>query len=68
MMGVIFILIGLPLLDAFASIIASITEVIKGKLALIITDINSQIAKINGPENEDIRVFGFQAPTEEDER
>lgn len=64
--GIIFALLIIPILQVLADIIFTTCEVIKGKMSVIITRSNVEVHKLNMEVQDDNhQLMGFQIPSEE---
>ena len=64
--GILFITVISPILDSLTALVISFLEVLKGKLAVKVSEYNYQISNIG--EEPTMNKIGFSAPIEEDDK
>ena len=64
-LGVLFIEVVIPIVEALVTLILTWIEVAKGKSSFTIAQLSADIAKINEPEEPPHRVIGFVVPSDE---
>ena len=64
-LGVLFIEVVIPIVEALVTLILSWIEVAKGKSSFTIAQLSAEIAKINEPEKQPQRAIGFVVPSDE---
>ena len=59
--GIVFVILIYPCLSSIADIVLTALEIVKGKLTLKVTKINSELEKTQGPQSSSFAI-GFTAP------
>ncbi len=64
--GVLFTVIFMPIVESIVELIQVIIEAQKAKIALKVANLNGEIKKLTSSDEEQISVIGFQAPEVEE--
>ena len=64
-LGILFIEVVIPIVEALVNLILAWIEVAKGKSSFTIAQLSADIAKINEPEKQPQRAIGFVVPSDE---
>ena len=64
-LGILFIEVVIPIVEALVNLILTLIEVAKGKSSFTIAQLSADIAKINEPEKQPQRAIGFVVPSDE---
>lgn len=64
-LGILFIEVVIPIVEALVNLILTWIEVVKGKSSFTIAQLSADIAKINEPEKQPQRAIGFVIPSDE---
>lgn len=64
-LGILFIEVVIPVVEALVTLILTWIEVAKGKSSLKITQLSADIQKLSEPEEPPPQAIGFVVPTEE---
>ena len=65
--GIMFAVLGLPILESISILIASLLEIPKGKCAVKVAEYNQQISKLGDEDEAPTRLIGFQISEAEEE-
>ena len=64
-LGILFIEVVIPIVEALVTLILTWIEVAKGKSSFTIAQLSADVAKINEPEKQPQRAIGFVVPSDE---
>jgi hypothetical protein len=65
--GIMFAVLGLPILESISILIVSLLEIPKGKCAVKVAEYNQQISKLGDEDEIPKRLIGFQISEAEEE-